>query len=161
LLTDYSTSGYDALNTFGITYSQLEVGDYFIITNSNIGISAGYALTGITTSLGGMSNYPNSKIGTATSIANGIFKVDFVNTTNVSQGIVTVTCHFHPVDGELPPLNISGITTNYYGNYTWSKIYDFEEREIGISTAFVVNTNQGLSGLSSSPTVYRIPPLLF
>lgn len=160
LLTDYSESGYDTLNTYGITYSQLSIGDYFIITNSNVETITGYALTGITTSLGGMSNYPESKVGTTTEYIDGVYKVEYVDTAITSQGITTVTCNVVPVDGGIG-INTSGITGTYYGNYSWSKIFNYENRAIRTPLDFTVDTNNGLTGLSTAPTIQRIPPLIF
>lgn len=160
LLTDYSSSGYESLNIFGINYSQLSIGDYFVITNSNVSTLSGYALTGITTSLGGMSNYPASRVGTAVSYIDGVYRVEYVQNSNIPQGIVTVTCHFVPVNGGIG-INTSGVTTNYYGNYSWSKIYDYDDRAIRTPLDFSVNTNNGLVGLSTAHTIQRIPPLIF
>jgi len=160
LLTDYSSSGYDSLNLFGITYSQLSAGDYFIITNSNVSTISGYALTGITTSLGGMSNYPTSRVGTATSYIDGVYKVEYVAPTNTPQGIVTVTCNVVPVNGRIA-INTTGVTGSYYGNYSWSKITNYEDRTIRNPLSFSVDTNNGLIGLSTAPIVQRIPPLIF
>jgi len=160
LITDYSSSGYDSLNTFGINYSQLSIGDYFIITNSNIAPTSGFAFTGITTSLGGMSNYPTSKIGTATSFLDGVYRVEYVETTTVPQGIVTVTCHTYPINGGIG-IDTSSATINYYGNYSWSKIINYENRAIRTPLNFTVDTDNGLTGLTTSPSMYRIPPLIF
>lgn len=150
--------GYSSLNEFGINYSQLSVGDYFIINNSNV--VCGHALTGITTSLGGMANYPNSIVGTATTFLDGVYKVESVVTTSNVAGIVTVGCNFVPVNGNLD-INVSGMTTNYYGNYSWAKIYDYENRSLKTPKKFEVNTNNGLVGLSTAPIVYRKTPLIF
>jgi len=158
LLTDYSQSGYES--TFGITYSRLSVGDYFIITNSNVSTISGYALTGITTSLGGMSNYPESKVGTATSYIDGVYKVEYVATNTDPQGIVTVTCNVVPVNGRIA-INTTGDTGKYYGNYSWGKIFNYEDRAIRRPLSFNINSNNGLVGLSTAPTVQRIPPLIF
>jgi len=160
LLTDYSVSGYDTLDDYGITFSHLSVGDYFIITNSNVSTITGYALTGITTSLGGMSNYPISRIGTATSYIDGVYKVEDVNTSSTPQGIATVTCNVVPVNGGIG-INTSGVTGKYYGDYSWSKIINYENRAIRTPLDYTVDTNNGLTGLSTAPTVQRIPPLIF
>ena len=160
LLTDYSVSGYETLDDYNINFSQLSIGDYFIISNSNVKTITGYALTGITTSLGGMSNYPASKVGTATSYIDGVYKVEFVNKTIVPQGITTVTCNVVPVNGGIG-INTSGVTGKYYGNYSWSKIINYENRAIKNPLEYTVNTNNGLIGLSTAPTVQRIPPLIF
>lgn len=159
LLSDYAESGYESLNMLGITSSQLDVGDYFIVKNSNSYSTAGYAITGITTSLGGMSNYPISKVGTATSYLDGVYRVDYVQKPNNPQGIVTVTCHVVPINNGIE-INNTGIVS-YYGDYSWSKIYDYEDRNIRTPLDFYVNTNNGLIGISSSPTVLRMPPLLY
>jgi photosystem II stability/assembly factor-like uncharacterized protein len=150
--------GYSALNSFGITESQLEKGDYFIITDSNV--TVGHALTGITTSLGGMSNYPASKVGTARSFIDGVYRVEHVTTPVL--GIVTVTCNFAPSPfGNFLQVykrgdNNSGINTNnFYGRYSWGKIYDYQNRTLGNPKTFITNTDDGIIGLSSSPKVIR------
>ena len=149
--------GYSSLNTFGINSSQLQIGDYFAISNSNV--ICGHALTGITTSLGGMSNYPNSKVGTARSFIDGVYRVE--NVTPPNSGIVTVTCNFVAVNGGLS-VNIAGLSqTTFYGNYSWGKFYDYDNRQLGTPKQFNVNTDNGLIGLSTSPQVSRTVPLLF
>ena len=160
LLTDYSESGYNTLDDYYINNSQLSIGDYFIITNSNVQTITGYALTGITTSLGGMSNYPTSKVGTATSYIDGVYKVEYVIPSAISQGITTVTCNVVPVNGGIG-INTTGVTGKYYGNYSWSKIFNYEDRSIRNPLEFNVNTDNGLVGLSSASTLQRMPPLIF
>ena len=148
--------GYSSLNTFGINSSQLEIGDHFVISNSNV--ICGHALTGITDSLGGMSNYPNSKVGTARSFIDGVYRVDGVTAANA--GIVTVSCNFVAVDGGLS-INIAGLSqTTFYGDYSWGKFYDYDNRQLGIPKQFNVNTDDGLIGLSTSSQVSRTVPLL-
>ena len=148
--------GYSSLNTFGINSSQLEIGDYFVISNSNV--ICGHALTGITDSLGGMSNYPNSKVGTAKSFIDGVYRVEGVTAANA--GIVTVSCNFVAVDGGVS-VNIAGLSqTTFYGNYSWGKFYDYDNRQLGTPKQFNVNTDDGLIGLSTSSQVSRTVPLL-
>lgn len=158
--------GYSSLNTFGIKSSQLQIGDYFVISNSNV--RCGHALTGITDSLGGMSNYPNSKVGTAISeiyidgvytelCIDGVYKVEGVTAANA--GIVTVSCNFVAVNGGIS-VNIAGLSqTTFYGNYSWGKFYDYDDRQLGTPKQFDVNTDNGLIGLSTSPQVSRTVPL--
>ena len=151
--------GYSSLDTFGIDSSQLEIGDYFVISNSNV--ICGHALTGITDSLGGISNYPNSKVGTARSFIDGVYRVEGVTTANAGVGIVTVTCNFVAVNGGLS-VNIAGLSqTTFYGNYSWGKFYDYDNRQLGVPKQFNVNTDNGLIGLSTSSQVSRTVPLLF
>jgi hypothetical protein len=142
--------GYSALNTFGVTYSQLEQGDYFVIYDSNV--TSGYALTGITTTTG-------IKVGTATSFIDGLYRVEDVTTP--SSGIVTVRCDFVPVpNGVDKAINLGINTTGFYGRYTWSKIYDYQNRARENPKDFIVNTNNGLTGLSTAAEVYRTRGLI-
>lgn len=149
--------GYSSLNVFGVLNSQLSKGDYFIITDSNV--TTGGDLVGITTLLGGMSNYPNSKVGIAKSFIDGIYIVEDV--TSTSAGIVTVTCNFAPmVDNYVKVYsrgsNNTGIgTNNFYGRYSWGKIYDYQNRVLGNPQTFEVFNDNGISGISSSPKVIR------
>lgn len=158
--------GYSSLNEFtnedgqSITYSQINVGDYFVILNSNSTVS--HALTGITTSLGGMSNYPSSIVGTATTYLDGVYRAELVRSNSI-LGIVTVTCHFEPVyrspGAGIVDINVGINSSGYYGDYSWGKIYDYQNRQRLNPKEFKVNTNNGLLGLSTSPQVYRTIPL--
>lgn len=144
--------GYSSLNSYGIDYSGLEVGDYFVIYESNA--IAGHALTGISTYLGGLGNYPNSKVGTATSFIDGVYRVERV--TSPSSGIVTVGCNFalSPSGGSIQ-VNAFTNPKGYMGRYTWGKIYGFQNRSREVPQSFVVNTDNGIIGLSTAPDVYR------
>jgi hypothetical protein len=162
--------GYSAPNSFGISASQLEKGDYFVISQSNVQTDG--SLIGISTFLGGMSNYPNSRIGIATNFLDGVYIVE--NVTTPYSGIVTVTCHFAPDyntsvnvsdRGQYDNINLifSGINTNgFYGRYSWSKFYDFQNRSLSLegSKSFQTYTDNGLTGLSTAPKVLRTRPLL-
>jgi hypothetical protein len=141
--------GYSSLNKFGVTYSQLETGDYFVIFDSNV--TSGYALTGITTATG-------IRIGTATSFIDGLYRVENV-VSNPLSGIVTVRCDFVSVNGGVDKAITVGINT-FYGRYTWSKIYDYQNRARENPKDFVVNTNNGLTGLSTAAEVYRTRGLI-
>ena len=68
---------------FGVSYSQLSKGDYFVIQNSNVAI--GRTLVGITTldGLNGMANYPDSVVGimrTEQEFIDGVYRVEQVTT---------------------------------------------------------------------------------
>jgi hypothetical protein len=152
--------GYSSLNSYGVNYSQLAKGDYFVITDSNV--TVGHALTGITTFLGGMSNYPNSRVGTAYSFIDGVYIVESV--TAQSLGIVTVTCHFAPIEGSFGNFvsvyprgsNNTGVgTNNFYGRYSWGKIYDYQNRLLRSPQTFEVYNNNGLIGISTNPQIFR------
>jgi hypothetical protein len=143
--------GYSSLDKFGVTYSQLETGDHFVIFDSNV--TSGYALTGITTTTG-------IRVGTATSFIDGLYRVENV-ISNPSSGIVTVRCDFVPVNsGVDKAINLGINTTGFYGRYTWSKIYDYQNRARENPKDFVVNTNNGLIGLSTAAEVYRTRGLI-
>lgn len=145
--------GYSSLDSYGVTYSEIEVGDRFVITESNSTVS--HALTGITTSLGGVSNYPASKVGTAVSFIDGVYQAERVDATP-STGIVTVRCMFAyaPNNG---PIQVSTLANEngLYGRYSWGKIYDYQNRIRFGPEDFIVNTDNGLVGLSTAPDVYR------
>jgi len=143
--------GYSSLDKFGVSYSQLETGDYFVIFDSNV--TSGYALTGITTTTG-------IRVGTATSFIDGLYRVENI-ISNPSSGIVTVRCDFVSVpNGVDKAINLGINTTGFYGRYTWSKIYDYQNRARENPKDFVVNTNDGLTGLSTAAEVYRTRGLI-
>ena len=141
--------GYSSLDKFGVSYSQLETGDYFVIYESNV--TSGYALTGITTTTG-------IRVGTATSFIDGLYRVENI-ISNPSSGIVTVRCDFVSVPNGVDKAINVGINT-FYGRYTWSKIYDYQNRARENPKDFVVNTNNGLTGLSTAAEVYRTRGLI-
>lgn len=150
--------GYSSLNSYSINYSGLSVGDYFVITESNS--ICGHALTGITTSLGGMSNYPTSRVGTATSFIDGVYRVERVTKDTIS-GIVTVGCNFTPGPSGYP-INVTvGINSfGFYGKYSWGLFYNYQNRENNNPKTFEVNTNNGLVGISTAPVVFRTRGLI-
>jgi hypothetical protein len=155
--------GYSSLNVFGITNSQLQKGDYFVITDSNV--TVGHAITGITTSLGGMTNYPASKVGTARSFIDGVYRVEHVTTPIL--GIVTVTCNLAPgpfgnfVQVYQRGSDNSGInTSNFYGRYSWGKLFDYQNRILNNPKSFTANTDNGIIGLSTTPKIIRTRSLL-
>lgn len=145
--------GYSSLNTYGIQYSNLQIGDYFIIYDSNSTI--GHALTGITTSLGGLSNYPASKVGTAVSYLDGVYCVERVSTPSIS-GIITVGCNFTYGPNNIPiQVNKNNNVNGIYGKYSWGKIYDYQNRTRYSPKEFNVNVDNGLTGISTSAVIYR------
>jgi hypothetical protein len=145
------------LNSYNIQSSQLQVGDYFVIRNSNV--ICGHALTGITTEFGGMANFPTSKVGTAVSFLDGVYRVEDIERPAGNIGIVTVSCNFAPnVTGGID-ISVSLLNSNYYGDYSWAKIINFESRDIDKSYDFEVNVDNGLVGIQQSVDVYRNQPI--
>ena len=152
--------GYSSLNTYGVNFSEIQVGDYFVITESNTVV--GQALTGITTYSGGLNNYPESKVGTAQSggSANGLYRAERVSPPPSGVGIVTVRCMFaYGSDYAEQPItafvDTSANTNGIHGRYSWGKIYDYQNRRSFTPKDFVVNTDNGTVGLSTAPQVYR------
>jgi len=150
--------GYSALDSYGVLNSGLEVGDYFVILESNA--IAGHALTGISTYLGGLGAYPSSRIGTARSFIDGVYRVERV--TSAAAGIVTVGCNFakSPSGGAIQ-VTVPTNTNGFAGRYSWGKIYDYQNRSRETPKDFIVNTNNGLIGLSTGPDVYRTRSLYY
>ena len=142
--------GYSALDSYGISYSGISTGDYFVIYNSNV--QCGHSLTGITTSSGSIVT-----VGTANTFIDGVYFAD--NVQSSGSGIVTVTCTFKPASGFSDRIIFSvnpGLSTNgYFGNYSWGTIYDYQNRSLKNPKQFTINTSNGLSGLSSAPEVTR------
>ena len=152
--------GYSSLNTYGVNFSEIQVGDYFVITESNTVV--GQALTGITTYSGGLNNYPESKVGTAQSggSINGVYRAERVSPPPSGVGIVTVRCMFaYGSDYAEQPItafvDTSANTNGVYGRYSWGKIYDYQNRRSFTPKDFVVDTDNGIVGLSTAPQVYR------
>ena len=152
--------GYSSLNTYGVNFSEIQVGDYFVITESNTVV--GQALTGITTYSGGLNNYPESKVGTAQSggSANGLYRAERVSPPPSGVGIVTVRCMFaYGSDYAEQPItafvDTSANTNGIHGRYSWGKIYDYQNRRSFTPKDFVENTDDGMVGLSTAPQVYR------
>ena len=146
--------GYSSLNKFGIERSQLNVGDYFVIFDSNV--TTGYALTGITTSTGTIVG----SSGVSTNTIDGLYRVENV-ISDTSSGIVTVRCDFIVVPGGVDNAISTGVnTTGFYGRYTWGQIYDYQNRARENPKEFIVNTRNGLSGLSTAAEIYRTRGLI-
>lgn len=141
--------GYSSLNTFGVMNSQLSIGDRFIIFDSNINPSS--SITGITT-FGGLTEV----VGVSTNYLDGIYSVEVVTIPDQVTGIVTVTCRF----SSNPQIFVSSATTSFYGRYSWGKIFGYQNRARGNPKAFNINPTNGLTGLTTSPDIFRIRPLV-
>ena len=143
-----------------VTVSQIEVGDVFTIYNSNIGA----ATTSITTY-----DTANNVLGISTSFVDGVYEVlEKVEHPRVIGGIGTATVRVRAkVDN--PPLGFdfdanwdgnTGMTTsNYQGAYSWGKIV-LKSRLFSSKTYSVYNEN-GIGGISTSPTIIRTEPLKY
>jgi len=123
----------------GLTTSRtgISTGDYFVTYNTNVG-------SGVTSILS-----TGSTIGITTTFIDCVFRADEVNTDGIS-GVVTVTSNVKSVNG------LTSIATTYYsyGDYSWGKIYDFDERVNPI--AINAENLNGSAGLTTSPKVIRV-----
>jgi len=155
--------GYSSLNALGVNYSQLQKDDYFIVYDSPCVV--GHALTGITTAIGGLNNYPLNKVGIITAGDNlgGIFRVEYATVGDSVSGLVTVTCAFQPGPNNNSDIQVGFVTSTlidtFYGKYTWGQIYGYQNRGAGAPQEFLVNPDNGLTGLSTAAVVSRIKPL--
>lgn len=146
--------GYSSLNEFNINCTQLVVGDYFVVYDTNV--ITGYALTGITTSTGAIVG----SSGVSTNTIDGLYRVENI-TKDTSSGISTIRCNFTLVPGGVDKaISVGTNTTGFYGRYTWGQVYDYQNRARENPKDFSVNTFNGLLGLSTAPEVYRTRGLI-
>lgn len=128
-----NTSNFD-----NITKSGIGTGDYFVITDSVTG-------TGVTT-LNAASGF--AILGIGSTYLDNVYRAD--NVQSSVSGIVTVFSNVRSIAGV-------GSTSGFIcARYSWGKIYDFNSRQNPLS--FTLNNN-GLSGVSTAPLVFRKIPL--
>ena len=140
-----------------LTVTQLSQGDYFKISNSNIGAA--------TTSI-------KSFTGTGTTIGIG---TQFFDNVYYANNVMTVIKSVAGVSTAVKRIQVrvqdnfpagydfttnSGMTTlgEYFGDYSWGKVI-IESRTV--STAYTGNTSSGVGGLSTSPQIIRFAPLKY
>ena len=152
--------GYSSLNQLGVNFSGLSQGDYFTIYDSSLVV--GHALTGITTSSG--SRVPVGMV-TAGDYLGGVFRVEQVTTGDAISGLATVTCAFLPgpvsYGNNMIQVGLA-VTSNmdtFWGKYSWGKFFGYQNRASGNPKDFFVNSNNGLTGISTAPVVSRKKPL--
>jgi hypothetical protein len=130
-----------------ITISQLDVGDFFVIKNSNVGIG--------TTSLTTYRN-DNSVIGISTQFIDGIYQV---NSTEIQfMNIVGIgSTYIKRIFTKADPIPTVGIayTSTLYGEFTWGKIYTSNRNN---SLEF---NCYGFSGINTSASVIRFNSLKY
>jgi len=141
-----------------IVVSDIAVGDYFLVYNSNVG----FATTSITSR-----DTSNNVIGIGTNFVDNVYQVESVSNVSVANtaiGIATVGSATTTVRRVFARISSSigysgGITTsNYFGNFSWGKIdlpLRNEENE------FNFYGNVGVGGISTSAYVIRTSPLRY
>ena len=134
-----------------ITISELETGDYFLVSNSTLG-------NGVQT----LAN-DGTIIGIASDYINNVYQV-YSNTISEklvsASGIGTVYVNTVTVlvDSFNPDVLNIGIYTSRYGNYSWGKIGNLTTR----TTPKEFKTYQDVSpGIESNPIVQRFNPLKY
>jgi len=159
-----------------ITVSQIQVGDFFVVQNSNVGAASTNFFTYRTN---------GSIIGLSTQYVDGIYQVDTIEThykNVVGVGTTVIKRVFAVVE---PTTGIStigmgsstiffdstyytwdylGITTysggsittsNYIGEFSWGRIYDLSRNEPKEFKSY------GFSGINTSASVIRFNPLKY
>ena len=159
-----------------ITISQIDVGDFFVVQNSNVGVATTNFFTYRT---------DGSIIGLSTHYVDGIYQVDSVETiykdlvgigstyvrrvfavVEPTTGISTIGLGSSTIffDSTYYTWDYLGITTyaggmistsNYFGEFSWGRISNFTR----------INPQEfecyGFNGISTSPSVIRFNPLKF
>ena len=148
-------------STNGITTSGIEVGDYLVVRNSNVG-NSGFGLTSLQSdnSVCGVGNsYLDNIYRVAAAVGVQTSAIGFGGTignmgTRAGVGSTTVTRVTVSVSSTQ---GISGIgNSNFYGEFSWGKIVLSSRAK---SQAFTVNTTNGLLGIETGPRVQRVKPL--
>jgi|694.fasta_scaffold02948_10 hypothetical protein len=125
-----------------ITESGIKTGYYFVVYESNVG-----------TSLTSYSDSSRSSIvGVGTTFIDNVYKVVGVTTITdnaVGIGLTTLV----RVTVSVSDNSIAVGSSEFYGNYSWGKIYDFKRPN---KKAFSAQTQNGITGLQTSPIITRL-----
>ena len=129
------------LMTTPITNSGIKTGYYFIVQDSNVGSS--------------ITSYSDSSrtsiVGVGTTFIDNVYKVVGVTTVigdAVGVGQTTLT----RVTVSVSNNSISSGSSDFYGNYSWGRIYDIKRPD---SKSFTSFTQNGVSGIQTSPIIVR------
>jgi len=130
------------------TVSEIKENYYFVVSNSNIsGVSTSKTVSGNTI---GTSNYIDNVYQVASVSIGSTFVPGETGLVDVAK--VTVKVDY--------PNSIGVGYSNYYGNYSWGRIYNFKRRDKSPKSFDAYNEN-GYLGISSSPILYRYSPLKY
>ena len=134
-------------NEFGsITKTGIGTGDYFVVRRSNVGAVGG----GVTA----LSQTRASTVGIGNSFIDGVYQVGHIQPLAGIGETMRVIANVETNH----QLNFTGLTSGvgaFYGEFSWAK---FTTGAIG--TSFTVNTDEGLTGLSTAPEIQRTNKLL-
>ena len=129
----------------GMTKTGISTGDYFLVSRSNVG-------NGVTA----LSQDRTVAISSCSDLIDTVFQVSHIEDITPVGTASSVKVHVNVETGH--GLNFTGLGSgigNYYGDYSWTKFSS--SRTTGI--AFTCNTSDGLTGLSTAPTIVRTTKL--
>ena len=130
----------------GIVTSGLQVGDYFIVTNSNVDVGIGFSSVDYDT---------GSVVGVGTTFIDNVYRVAAVNYSHVTDAVgfgQTSVTQVTVGVGTVNP-NLVGLAgSEFYGEYSYG-IMRLSERNTVRS--YPVNTSNGISGILTGPIMRR------
>ena len=144
----------------GITVSQLDVGDSFVVNLSNIGINTLSTINGVYTVTGAYNftkNFPN--LGFTTTVRCIEFDTGSIGPNNFSSTLIHWDNNVLKFDNQDFPTGGTGAFQNerIYGEYTFGKIITKNRPSVGAKN-FVA---QPYDDLVDSPLIERFNPLRF
>ena len=129
----------------GLTKTGISTGDYFLVSRSNVG-------SGVTA----LSQDRTVAISSCSDLIDTVYQVSHIEDIAPIGTASSVRVHVNVETGH--GLNFTGLGSgigNYYGDYSWAKFSS--SRTTGI--AFTCNASDGLTGLSTAPTIVRTTKL--
>ena len=140
--SDLRNSNITQGGTNGITTSHLDVGDYFVIKNSNVGFA-----------MSSMDYDDDSIVGIGSTHIDNVYRVAAVSgvtTDAVGFGQTAITRVIVSV------ANTSGLVglanSEYYGDYSFGKIVMSDRN---VSRAYTINTSNGIAGIETGVILTR------
>ena len=130
------------VNEFGgILKTGIATGDYFLVTRSNIG-------GGVTA----LSQDRTVAISSCSDFVDTVFQVGHIEDITPVGTASSMRIHVNVETGH--GLNFTGLGSgvgNYYGDFSWARFSSGSRTGL----AFTCNTSDGLTGLSTAPTIFR------
>ncbi len=130
----------------GIVTSGLQVGDYFIVTNSNVNVGTGFSSVDYDT---------GAVVGVGTTFIDNVYRVAAVNYSHVTDAVgfgQTSVTQVTVGIGTVNP-NLVGLAgSEFYGEYSYGILRLSERNTI---RSYPVNTSNGISGILTGPIMRR------
>ena len=124
----------------------MNVGDYFIVTNSNINVGTGFSSVDYDT---------GAVVGVGTTFINNVYRVAAVNLSHVTDAVgfgQTIITQVTVGVGTVPPNLVGLANSTYYGDYSYGIIRMNERNTV---RSYPVNTLNGVTGILTGPIVKR------